>query len=637
MNVKLYIIVFFVISFFSFRLVAQTPTKEDCLGAIPICKTSYDEPDPYLYSGEGNYPSEIMVSATQDCRPPEKNGVWYIFTAQTSGKLKFSITPHRQIDDYDWVVFDLTKGTCADLSTSNVNKYIVSTNTYGADEGKINGSTGADSDSTGGTSGSCNGPGEKGTRFNDDITVIQGNTYVLYISNWTKSTYGYFIDFGKSTANIYDNSGPSISNFKSKDSLCVGSNQLQVSFSENVLCSSVASSSFSLTGNGIAVSGVESDLCKKGSTMSRDYKLNLSSPLTKGNYTLNLNNSIIDVCNNNSVAVQVSFEVKEIEFVKTRVTDVFPCFGLNNGMIQIDAKGGYGELSYSLNSNTVFQKSNSFSALNTGTFNVKIKDEAGCYSGAYSAIVSQPLKLEFGASTVKEITCFGDKNGEWNIEAKGGTGLLKYQLDNEAFVTKADFKNFDKGTYLLTVKDSLGCTISTTQEIKEPQKVTLDNVEVTHIVCNAAENSGVIKFIASGGTGGLHYLLNDSVRNLTGSFSELKAGNYLWEIRDDFGCKADNSQPIDLKTLPCLSVPSAFSPNGDGKNDVWEIDNISAYPNATILVFDRWSKIVFESKGYNTPWDGRKSKGFLPVDSYFYLIDLRDGNPPLTGVITLLK
>jgi len=51
------------------------------------------------------------------CVDEEVHSVWYIFTAQEDGQLGFLITPNNPTDDYDWIVWDLTGKTCADLAT----------------------------------------------------------------------------------------------------------------------------------------------------------------------------------------------------------------------------------------------------------------------------------------------------------------------------------------------------------------------------------------------------------------------------------------------------------------------------------------------------------------------------------------
>ncbi len=93
-----------------------------------------------------------------------------------------------------------------------------------------------------------------------------------------------------------------------------------------------------------------------------------------------------------------------------------------------------------------------------------------------------------------------------------------------------------------------------------------------------------------------------------------------------------------LQVLYPLFVPNAFSPNGDGSNDFWEISGLADFPQATVSVFNRWGNRVFEeTKNYTNTnaWTGEKS----PVGTYYYIIKLnREGYPEaLTGSVTITR
>ncbi|MFO7940524.1 MAG: gliding motility-associated C-terminal domain-containing protein, partial [Bacteroidales bacterium] len=96
--------------------------------------------------------------------------------------------------------------------------------------------------------------------------------------------------------------------------------------------------------------------------------------------------------------------------------------------------------------------------------------------------------------------------------------------------------------------------------------------------------------------------------------------------------------------VPNVEPYSGFSPNGDGINDFWTIENASAYENIIVQVFSRWGKKVFEQKRYDSDdadrrWDGTSSAGNpLPSGTYYYIIDVREpGVSPLTGPITIVR
>ena len=73
-----------------------------------------------------------------------------------------------------------------------------------------------------------------------------------------------------------------------------------------------------------------------------------------------------------------------------------------------------------------------------------------------------------------------------------------------------------------------------------------------------------------------------------------------------------------------LYVPPAFTPNGDGINDDWCIANIDRYPEAEITIYDSRERLVFQSKGYENPWNGTLDGQLLPVGEYRYHLKLHD-------------
>lgn len=87
-----------------------------------------------------------------------------------------------------------------------------------------------------------------------------------------------------------------------------------------------------------------------------------------------------------------------------------------------------------------------------------------------------------------------------------------------------------------------------------------------------------------------------------------------------------------------VEIPDAFSPNGDGVNDEWNIKNIEFYPEAEVTVYNRLGQLVWESgKGYPVPWDGRRQGQDVPVDSYHYYIELHNGRKPVIGTVTVVR
>jgi gliding motility-associated-like protein len=117
------------------------------------------------------------------------------------------------------------------------------------------------------------------------------------------------------------------------------------------------------------------------------------------------------------------------------------------------------------------------------------------------------------------------------------------------------------------------------------------------------------------------------------------ANTFFLEVQEysSEGCPGP-VRSCSIFVTPCLVIPEAFSPNGDLINDVWNILNIERYPAVEITVFNRWGQPVWKSEaGYPFPWDGKSNGKPLPVDSYFYLIDLHNGSKPIPGNVTIVR
>jgi gliding motility-associated-like protein len=106
---------------------------------------------------------------------------------------------------------------------------------------------------------------------------------------------------------------------------------------------------------------------------------------------------------------------------------------------------------------------------------------------------------------------------------------------------------------------------------------------------------------------------------------------------DDYSAFSIVSIPKDIS----LGVSQGFTPNGDGINDTWKINNIEYYPNAKIRVYSKWEREVFIAEnGYQNDWNGvyKNKKEPLPDGSYFYVIDTDgDGLMDLTGWVYITR
>ena len=115
---------------------------------------------------------------------------------------------------------------------------------------------------------------------------------------------------------------------------------------------------------------------------------------------------------------------------------------------------------------------------------------------------------------------------------------------------------------------------------------------------------------------------------------------YLVEVTDAGGVTFTDSVRVTVVACPEqeLSIPSAFTPDGDGVNDVWEVGNILSYESNTVEIYDRYGHRLFRSDDYSQqPWDGTYENELLPVGIYYYTISLNDGATHYRGSVTILR
>ena len=100
------------------------------------------------------------------------------------------------------------------------------------------------------------------------------------------------------------------------------------------------------------------------------------------------------------------------------------------------------------------------------------------------------------------------------------------------------------------------------------------------------------------------------------------------------GCSVSQSTLVKIEKL---EVPNAFSPNGDGINDTWDVAFLKNYPLCSVQIFNRYGQEVFNSIGYSKPWDGKLNGQLLPLGAYYYLIKINAVTKPLSGSVLIIR
>ncbi|MCD4774166.1 MAG: gliding motility-associated C-terminal domain-containing protein [Bacteroidales bacterium] len=647
--------------------ISQTPTIQDCLGAIPVCQDIYIEPN--VYSGTGNYPNEIFITPGDceydcpgSCMDGEQNSVWYIFTIQEAGLLSFSIIPDVATDDYDWAVYDLTSHECEDIYS----QYMVIQSSCNAAGGEgYHGSTGVSS-SNGGTT-NCNNCGPT-NKWNANIPVTEGKTYVLCVSNWMSAgaNGGFKLDFSASTAVIYDNIRPEVSQIFSNDITC-NVNTLEFKFTENVMCVSVTPTSINLTGPGgpYTITNIYGEACDVGGEMERTYTLTIDPPfLVGGTFSLNIDqySEISDACGNNILTGQFPFyvDIYPPEINENNLEISITTCGKSNGSITGLSASGPNPFTFEYKwkdagGNTIGENVDLLNVF-AGIYTLTVTDEntCECISGPHQIInVGTPVNVTATANTPPICT---EDNLHLNCDFYGADFYF-WQGTNGFTSTEQNpvINNVslsDAGTYtLIAIKDPpYNCSDTSEIEIEIFQTYQM------YVSISASESQifpgDVVEFIASAEGASNDALYNWTVENESWQegFDSTFISSKIYStsfvnciVTSSAPCTFPNpakSDKILLEVIqPKVFLPNAFNPNSIHGNDKFKVITLPSHLiDFQMHIYTKWGNKIFESTDINNSWDGTINGKPAPIGVYIWVIKHTDfGESNKTGKVITKK
>ncbi|HEY0977390.1 MAG TPA: gliding motility-associated C-terminal domain-containing protein [Flavobacteriales bacterium] len=200
------------------------------------------------------------------------------------------------------------------------------------------------------------------------------------------------------------------------------------------------------------------------------------------------------------------------------------------------------------------------------------------------------------------------------------------------------------GYGFLYVLSAEGCQADTAQlELTVAEGVLVDEVQ---LICNEQDRTYTVLITVVGGESSTW-----TVNGLEGTFEDGLFTSAPIFTSQDFSAMVDDGNHCTPQLVqgssPCdfeeeVFVPQSFSPNGDGINEAFTIPGIEGFPENQVTIFNRWGGEVYSAAGYDNRtivWDGTSEKatipGPLPTGTYYYVLELGDGRPPLKGYVYL--
>jgi gliding motility-associated-like protein len=103
----------------------------------------------------------------------------------------------------------------------------------------------------------------------------------------------------------------------------------------------------------------------------------------------------------------------------------------------------------------------------------------------------------------------------------------------------------------------------------------------------------------------------------------------------EYGCT--NEDQVLVKMVAGIFVPTAFTPNNDGKNDTWTIPYLDPLLEATVNVYNRYGQLVYHASALKVGWNGTWNGMPQPSGTYVYLLHFKDGTPDMKGTVNLIR
>lgn len=303
-------------------------------------------------------------------------------------------------------------------------------------------------------------------------------------------------------------------------------------------------------------------LAVTGGTKSYSYSWSNGSTVKNIN-NLKPGNYVVTVTDKNGCTDSASRTLIEPPPLSVEISSVnhIACNGSNSGSIEIMVSGGTGSYNYSWSNGA---NTKDISNLAAGNYSVTITDENSC-TATIDTSITEFAALSVTIDSIINASCGGVNDGAIAILATGGIGNYSYTWSNGAGTE--DISNLEAGQYSVTVTDESNCSVTLDTAVTEPEPVSVEFTNITHVSCYG-ENNGSANIVVTGGTGPYSYTWNPSVSS--GAFaSRLAPGTYNLEIEDDKGCKGTAIITINASYAVNVSVSA---PNTICEGEIASID-----------------------------------------------------------------
>jgi gliding motility-associated-like protein len=269
----------------------------------------------------------------------------------------------------------------------------------------------------------------------------------------------------------------------------------------------------------------------------------------------------------------------------------------------------------------------SITTVDPGSYTVTLRNNQANSDGTFCSQTSAVQVIDFAPppivsleKVIKTTLCDG-QSVDLTVTYNVGTVMWSTGQSSDKITVSRS------GTYTATILTAAGCQVSRSIDVAFLPNPVLNIPNAT--ICSSSRQRATL----SAPAGFASYSWNGQPG--TNSFVTDHPQTVTLIVTDSNGCQA--SQQIQIVDIcPDIKIPNAFSPNGDGVNDTWNIVGLEFDSSAEVRIFNRYGQQVFQSKGYGTPWNGEYQGKKLPTGAYYYIINMKNGGVTYSGEVTII-
>lgn len=287
--------------------------------------------------------------------------------------------------------------------------------------------------------------------------------------------------------------------------------------------------------------------------------------------------------------------------------------------------------------------------LTAGVYQVAVRDQKGCTT-SIATEVKEPRLAQITLE-VEAPACNAPTGRAIVQRISGGTPPFRYSLGNRVAVDILQFPaaipDLTPGNYVLTFTDANLCTYEASVAIPAIRMLEVD-LGADRVI--QAGDTLLLSATPNFTPTSIRWFPEEANQQQTGlqlQVQPLRTTTYRVEVRDTSGCGAQDEVTVRVQRGQHIFAPTAFSPNGDGTNDLFVLFTGSDVAETlSVRIFNRWGTQVFETDsnqtGTTTPagWDGNFQGQPAPTGTYLYVatFKLKDGEIiRLSGDFALMR